>query len=76
MPLDAKSFHAAIVAALSDVGIEAHIDEIPNAEQTECPLKIKRGKNLARQDRVPEIRRMIIDRLDHQIGDGFTVVVP
>jgi hypothetical protein len=30
MPLHAKSFHAAIVAALSDVGIEAHIDEIPN----------------------------------------------
>ncbi|MFZ3328573.1 MAG: hypothetical protein WA231_22995 [Methylocella sp.] len=30
MPLHAKSFHAAIMAALSDVGIEAHIDEIPN----------------------------------------------
>ena len=46
------------------------------AEQTECPLKIKRGKNLARQDRAPEIRCMIIDRFDHEIGDGFTVVIP
>jgi hypothetical protein len=33
MPLHAKSvadFHAAIMAALADVGIEVHIDEIPN----------------------------------------------
>src|ERR1700732_5619581 len=33
MPLDAKPvaiFHAAVMAALSDAGIEVHIDEIPN----------------------------------------------
>ena len=46
------------------------------ADEAECPLKIERRKDLARQDRPLEIRRMIIDRLDHQIGDGFTVVVP
>jgi hypothetical protein len=40
MPLHAKSvadFHAAIMAALSDVGIEVHIDEIPN----ELPAPIR-----------------------------------
>ena len=46
------------------------------AEQTERSLKIERGKDLAGQDRAPEIRRMIIDRFDHEIGHGFTVVVP
>jgi hypothetical protein len=33
MPLHARpvaEFHAAIMTALSDVGIEVHIDEIPN----------------------------------------------
>src|SRR5580704_19282003 len=43
--------------------VERSVENIA-AEQTECPLKIKRGKNLARQHRPPEIRRMIIDRLD------------
>jgi hypothetical protein len=46
------------------------------ADQAKCSLKIERRKNLPRQHRAPEIRRMIIDRFDHEIGDGFAVVVP
>jgi len=46
------------------------------ADKSERPLKVERGKDLTRQHRPPEIRRMTIDRLDHEIGDGFTVVVP
>jgi hypothetical protein len=55
--------------------IERSVENIA-ADKSECSLKIERGKVLARQHRPPEIRRMIIDRLDHEIGDGFTVVVP
>ena len=55
--------------------IERSVENIA-ADEAECSLKIERGKNLARQHRAPEIRRMIIDRFDHEIGDGFTVVIP
>ena len=55
--------------------IERSVENIA-ADKSECSLKVERGKDLARQDRAPEIRRMIIDRLDHEIGDGFTVVIP
>jgi len=55
--------------------IERSVEDVA-ADQAECPLKIERGKDLARQDRAPEIRCMIIDRFDHEIGDGFAVVVP
>src|ERR1700730_500820 len=46
------------------------------ADKSECSLKVERGKDLPRQHRAPKVRRKIIDRLDHEIGDGFTVVVP
>jgi Family of unknown function (DUF5996) len=42
MPLHAQSvadFHAAIMAALSDVGIEVHIDEVPNELPDPNPLQ-------------------------------------
>src|SRR3979490_1697288 len=46
------------------------------ADKSECSLKIERGKDLARQHRAPEIRCLIIDRFDHEIGVGFAVVIP
>jgi hypothetical protein len=46
------------------------------ADKSKCSLKVERGKDLARQHRAPEIRCMIIDRFDHEIGDGFAVVIP
>ena len=55
--------------------IERSVENIA-ADKSECSLKVERGKDLARQHRAPEIRCMIIDRLDHEIGDGFAVVIP
>src|ERR1700737_1351288 len=55
--------------------IERSVENIA-ADKSECSLKVERGKDLARQHRAPEIRCMIIDRFDHEIGDGFTVVIP
>ena len=55
--------------------IERSVENIA-ADKSECSLKVERGKDLARQHRPPKVRRKIIDRLDHEIGDGFTVVVP
>ena len=55
--------------------IERSVENIA-ADKSECSLKVERGKDLARQHRAPKVRRMIINRLDHEIGDGFAVVVP
>src|ERR1700726_4272414 len=41
--------------------IERSVENIA-ADKSECCLKVERGKDLARQHRAPEIRRMIIDR--------------
>jgi hypothetical protein len=54
--------------------IERSVENIA-ADKSECSLKVERGKDLARQHRAPEIRCMIIDRFDREIGDGFTVVI-
>ena len=55
--------------------IERSVENIA-ADKSECSLKVERGKDLARQHRAPEIRCMIIDRLDHEIGDSFVLVIP
>src|ERR1700682_169760 len=62
-------------AAPSSSRYERSVENIA-ADKSECSLKVERGKDLARQHRTPEIRCMIIDRLDHEICDGFTVVIP
>jgi hypothetical protein len=49
---------------------------VENIAAAECSLKVERGRDLARQHRAPEIRCVIVDRLDHEIGDGFAVVIP
>src|SRR3984893_15895401 len=46
------------------------------ADKSECSLKVERGDDLARQHRAPKVLCVIIDRFDHEIGDGFTVVNP
>ena len=55
--------------------IERSVENIA-ADKSECSLQVERGKDLARQHRAPEIRCVIVDRLDHEIGDGFAVVIP
>ena len=55
--------------------IERSVENI-TADKSECSLKVERGKELARQHRAPEIWCMIVDRFDHEIGDGFAVVIP
>jgi hypothetical protein len=55
--------------------IERSVENIA-ADKSECSFKVEWGKDLARQHRPPKVRRKIIDRLDHETGDGFTVVVP
>ena len=55
--------------------IERAVKDIA-ADEAECSFQIERRKDLAAEHRALEIRCMIIDRFDHEIGDGFTVVVP
>ena len=46
------------------------------ADQSKRPFEVERGEDLTCQHRATEIRGVAIDRLDHQIGDGFAMVVP
>ena len=46
------------------------------ADEAEGAFEIERRKNLARQHGPPEVRRIGVDRIDHEIGDGFAMVVP
>ena len=45
-------------------------------DEAECSFKVERGEDLARQHRVTDIRRIMIDRLDHEVGDSFAMLVP
>ena len=49
--------------------------EIITADEAECFLEIEGGKDSTRQPS-PKIRRIIVDRLNHEIGVGLTVVIP
>ena len=46
------------------------------ADKAESALKIKRRHDLATEDGALEIRRVAVDRVDHQVGHRLAVIVP
>ena len=46
------------------------------AEKAEGAFEIERRKHLPPEHRGLEVRRIGIDRLDHQVGDRLRVIVP
>ena len=55
--------------------IECSVEYIATYE-AESSLEIERRQYLARQHRAPEIRGVFVDCRNHEIGDGFAMVVP
>src|SRR6202020_3043361 len=54
---------------------EGAVEDV-TAHQTEGTLEVQRGEDLPTQDRRPEVRRMLVHQIDHDVRDLLAMRVP
>src|SRR5262249_11105484 len=72
----------AVIAVAEHRARREHLPEIERAvedvaaDKAEGALEVERREDLPPDHRTAEVRRVAVDRVDHQVGDRLAVVVP